>query len=288
MTRDLYDADPAVRSLFEEAADRTGLDIARLCFEGPPGEIQRTEHAQPCLLTACTACARMLAAAGVAADYVAGHSLGEYSALVQAGVLAFGDAVYAVHRRGELMARTGGGAMAAILGLSDDRVAEACDRAGGIVMPANFNAPGQVVISGATEAVAAAAEIARTLGATRVVPLKVSGPFHSPLMRPMAAELAGVLGNFSFADATIPLVCNVDARPIQTGGLFPPLLVRQVAEPVRWTDSMRTLLGQGVTRFVEVGPGRVLRGLARQIDRSVETVSAGSVEAIRRLASARG
>lgn len=287
MARDLYDADPAVRSLFEEASDRTGLAIARLCFEGPPEELQRTEHAQPCLLTACTACARALAAAGFTADFVAGHSLGEYSALVQAGVLAFGDAVYAVHRRGELMAHSEQGAMAAILGLSDDQVAEACDRAGGVVVPANFNAPGQVVISGATEAVAVASEIARTLGATRIVPLKVSGPFHSPLMRPVAAELTDVLRNLPFTDAAVPLISNVEAKPVQGAHLFPTLLVRQVAEPVRWTDVMRSLLNAGVTRCIEVGPGRVLSGLVRQTDRSVETAAAGSVEAIRRLAGAR-
>ena len=285
MARDLYDADAATRRVFAEAAERTGLDIARLCFEGPAEELQRTDHAQPCLLTASTACAQALSARGQAPAAVAGHSLGEYSALVQAGVLAFGDAVFAVHRRGQLMARAGEGAMAAVLGLDDAKVDEACAEAGGIVVAANYNAPGQVVISGEAAAVAAAGEVARRLGAARVVLLKVSGPFHSPLMRPAAAELAGVLGALPFADAGVPVVCNVDATAHTAAADFPPLLVRQVAEPVRWTDVMRALLAAGVGRVVEVGPERVLSGLLRRLDRSAEVAQAGSLEAIQRLAA---
>jgi [acyl-carrier-protein] S-malonyltransferase len=276
MGQALYDADAGVRDLFAEAAERSGIDIARLCFAGPAEELQRTEHAQPCLLTVSVAYARALVARGLTPEYVAGHSLGEYSALVQAGVLAFGDAVYAVRRRGELMAAAGGGTMAAVLGLDDALVEEACAGRDDVV-PANYNAPGQVVISGTAEAVAVASERARALGASRVVPLKVSGPFHSPLMRPAAAALAGVLGDLAFRDARVPVVCNVDGAVHRAADDFPALLVRQVAEPVRWSAVMRCLLAAGVSRCVEVGPGRVLSGLMRQLDRSVETKNAAAM-----------
>jgi [acyl-carrier-protein] S-malonyltransferase len=276
MGKELYDADTSVRELFAEAAERSGIDIARLCFAGPAEELQRTEHAQPCLLTVSVAYGQAMAARGLAPEYVAGHSLGEYSALVQAGVLAFGDAVYAVRRRGELMAAAGGGAMAAVLGLDDALVEEACAGRDDVV-PANYNSPGQVVISGTADAVAVASERARALGASRVMPLKVSGPFHSPLMRPAAAALAGVLGDLAFRDARVPVVCNVDGAVHRAADDFPALLVRQVAEPVRWSAVMRCLLAAGVSRCVEVGPGRVLSGLMRQLDRSVETKNAAAM-----------
>ena len=276
MGRDLYQADAAVRGLFAEASERSGLDIATLCFEGPAEALQLTEHAQPCLLTVSVAYGQALAARGLAPACVAGHSLGEYSALVVAGVLAFGDAVHAVRRRGQLMASTGAGAMAAVLGLDDSLVEQACADAGE-VMPANYNAPRQVVISGTAEAVARASAIARALGATRVAPLNVSGPFHSSLMRPVAAELAGVLGGLHFSDARMPVVCNVDGAIHQKADDFPPLLVRQVAEPVRWSAVMRCLLAAGVGRCVEVGPGRVLSGLMRQTDRKVEMSNAAAL-----------
>lgn len=280
MGQALYDADSSVRDIFAEATERSGVDIARLCFEGPAEELQRTENAQPCLLTASIAWARALAARGLSPDIVAGHSLGEYSALVQAGVLSFGDAVYAVRRRGELMAAVGAGAMAAILGLDDAKVEEACAGTGGAV-PANYNAPGQVVISGSTAAVEKAGAVARELGASRVVMLNVSGPFHSPLMQPMAAELGGVLGALPFADARVPVVCNVDAAPHRLAADFPTLLVQQVAMPVRWTGVMRTLVTQGVAECLEVGPGRVLTGLMRQAHRGVAMVSAEKAAAPR-------
>ncbi|MGI8914659.1 MAG: ACP S-malonyltransferase [Chloroflexota bacterium] len=276
MGADLYAKESGIRELFAEAAERSGLDIVRICFEGPADELQRTENAQPCLLTVSVAYGRVLGARGLTPDYVAGHSLGEYSALVQAGVLAFGDAVYAVRRRGELMAAAGGGAMAAVLGLDDARVEEACMEAPGAV-PANYNTPGQVVISGTAAAVASASEAARRLGATRVVTLKVSGAFHSPLMRPAAAELAGVLKALAFHDAQAPVVCNVDGAVHVCAADFPPLLVCQVAEPVRWSAVMGTLLAAGMGRCVEVGPGRVLSGLMRQMDRSVEAASAAAL-----------
>jgi [acyl-carrier-protein] S-malonyltransferase len=276
MGKELYDADTSVRELFAEAAERSGIDIARLCFAGPAEELQRTEHAQPCLLTVSVAYGQAMAARGLAPEYVAGHSLGEYSALVQAGVLAFGDAVYAVRRRGELMAAAGGGAMAAVLGLDDALVEEACAGRDDVV-PANYNSPGQVVISGTADAVAVASERARALGASRVMPLKVSGPFHSPLMRPAAAALAGVLGDLAFRDARVPVVCNVDGAVHRAADDFPALLVRQVAEPVRWSAVMRCLLAAGVSRCVEVGPGRVLSGLMRQLDRSAETKNAAAM-----------
>jgi [acyl-carrier-protein] S-malonyltransferase len=276
MAQELYDRDSCVRDLFAEASERTGLDIVHLCFEGPPDALQRTEHAQPCLLTASVAYARALEARGLTPSVVAGHSLGEYSALVEAGVLPFGDAVYAVHRRGQLMAGAESGAMAAVLGLTDEDVERACADAGDVV-PANYNAPGQVVISGSRQAVARASAAARELGATRVVPLKVSGPFHSPLMRPAALELAGLLSTLHFGAARMPVVCNVDGARHVDADDFPPLLARQVAEPVRWRAVMQCLLAMGTTRCVEVGPGRVLSGLMRQTDRSVSSVSAASL-----------
>lgn len=276
MGRELYEADAVVRSLFAEASERSGLDIASLCFEGPAAILQLTEHAQPCLLTVSVAYGQALAARGQAPDCVAGHSLGEYSALVQAGVLAFGDAVHAVRRRGQLMASVGQGAMAAVLGLDDSLVEQACADAGEVV-PANYNAPRQVVISGTAEAVARASAAARALGATRVVPLNVSGPFHSSLMRPAATELAGVLGGLHFSDARLPVVCNVDGAVHRDADEFPSLLVRQVAEPVRWSAVMRCVLDTGVARCVEVGPGRVLSGLMRQTNRTIETANAAAL-----------
>lgn len=276
MGRELYEADVAVRALFAEASERSGLDIAQLCFEGPADALQLTEHAQPCLLTVSVAYGRTLLARGLKPDIVAGHSLGEYSALVQAGVLAFGDAVYAVRRRGQLMASAGEGAMAAVLGLDDRQVERACADAGEVA-PANYNAPRQVVISGTAAGVARASSAARALGATRVVQLDVSGPFHSPLMRPVAAELAGVLGGLHFSDARLPVVCNVDGALHHDAAEFPPLLVRQVAEPVRWSDVMRRLVASGVGNCVEVGPGRVLSGLMRRTESTVETSNAAAL-----------
>lgn len=286
MARDLHAADPAVRRMFEEASSRVGFDVAARCFDGPADELQRTEIAQPCLLTASVAFARALHARGQAPSFVAGHSLGEYSALVEADVLSFGDAVWAVRRRGELMATAEGGAMAAILGLSDALVQQACAESAGTVVPANFNAPGQVVISGSPDAVAAASDAAKRLGAVRVVSLRVSGAFHSPLMQPAAQELEQALHAVSFNSARVPVVCNVSAELVEHADRFAPLLVRQVAEPVRWTAVMTTLLNQGVRRFVEVGPGRVLAGLARQIDRGVEVVNVGTLDSLDKMASA--
>ncbi|HVA90471.1 MAG TPA: ACP S-malonyltransferase [Chloroflexota bacterium] len=276
MAQQLYEDNSGVRELFAEASERTGLDIVHLCFEGPADALQRTEYAQPCLLTASIAYGRALEARGLTPDVVAGHSLGEYSALVQAGVLTFGDAAYAVHRRGRLMAEAKSGAMAAILGLDDAAVERACADAVDVV-PANYNAPGQVVISGSPEGVSRASAAARELGATRVVLLKVSGAFHSPFMRPVALELARTLSTLHFAAARMPVICNVDGAKHIAAEDFPPLLARQVAEPVRWSAVMQGLLSEGVSHCVEVGPGRVLSGLMRQMDRSVASVSAASL-----------
>jgi [acyl-carrier-protein] S-malonyltransferase len=278
MARDLFDASATTRALFDEASERAGFDVARCCFDGPAEVLQSTENAQPCLLTASVAFAQALAERGATPFMVAGHSLGEYSALVQAGVLGFGDAVWAVRQRGLLMAAAQGGAMAAILGLSDDLVRTACDATPGVVVPANYNAPGQVVISGEQAAVAAAAERATTLGAKRVVPLKVSGAFHSPLMHPAAQAMAANLATLTCAPPAMPVVSNVTALPVTSQHDFGPLLVRQITEPVRWTGVMQTLMAAGVRRIVEVGPGRVLAGLARQFDRSLDIVSVGTVE----------
>ena len=278
MGRELSDKFPAARAVFDEADKALGLSISRICFEGTEDELRHTENTQPAILTASVAAFRTLESRGVTPDYVAGHSLGEYSALVAAGSLSFVDALRVVRKRGRYMqdaVPSGVGAMAAILGLSPAQVGEICEKAadGEVVSPANLNSPEQTVISGHATAVKRAVEIASQAGAKRAVILQVSAPFHCELMQPAQQHLEADLRKTAFAPLRIPLVTNVGAEKIELGEDAREALIRQVSLPVRWEDSIRALVELGVDTFAEVGPGRVLSGLLRQIDRSVLCVN---------------
>ena len=274
MGKDLAEKFPAARAVFEEADQALGFSISGLCFEGSEEALKLTENTQPAILTVSTAAARVLAEKGVKPDFVAGHSLGEYSALVAAGAIAFADAVRAVRNRGRYMQEAisaGDGAMAAILGLSPAQVDQICKKAadGEVVSAANLNTPEQTVISGHAAAVKRAVELASQAGAKRAVILPVSAPFHCALMLPAQQKLEADLRKLEFAPLGIPLVNNVDAEIITGGEEARGSLIRQVSSPVRWEESTRELIDAGVNTFIEAGPGRVLTGLLRQIDRSV-------------------
>ncbi len=278
MGKELAEKFPAARAVFDEADKALGFSISKMCFEGTEDELKLTANTQPAILTCSVAVYRVAAEKGLQPDCVAGHSLGEYSALVAAGSLKFADAVQLVRKRGTYMQEAvpaGAGAMAAILGLSPAVVADACKRAaeGEICAPANLNSPEQTVISGHAGAVKRAVEIASQLGAKRAVILPVSAPFHSALMMPAQEKLAGDLAKTEFRDLRFPLVTNVDADTITKGEEARDALVRQVSMPVRWEESVRLLIDEGVNTFVEVGPGRVLTGLLRKIERSVAALN---------------
>jgi [acyl-carrier-protein] S-malonyltransferase len=264
MGRALAEQRPECRAVFDEADAALGFPLSRLCFEGPDEELRLTENTQPAILTVSVAAARLLQASGIQPDLAAGHSLGEYSAHVIAGTLAFPDAVRIVRQRGRYMQEAvpvGEGAMAAVLGLDAARVERACAEAAGegLVSPANFNAPGQVVIAGTREAVARAGERARSLGAKRIIPLSVSAPFHCALMQPAQERLEPELRALTIADPAIPVFANVDGA--------------QVSAPVRWDALVRRLASAGVRAYVEVGPGAVLSGLVRKIDRDARVAN---------------
>lgn len=274
MGKELADAHPVARSVFAEADQALGFSVSNLCFAGSEDALKLTANTQPAILTVSVAAYRVLAENGVRPDFVAGHSLGEYSALVAADALDFADAVRMVRRRGEYMQSAvpeGVGAMAAILGLAPAQVAEICRKAaaGQVVAPANLNSPEQCVISGHAEAVKRAVEMASAGGAKRAVMLAVSAPFHSALMLPAAQRLETDLRAAKFHPLRVPLVNNADAEITTNGDEEREALIRQVTLPVRWEESVRELIDRGVNTFVEVGPGRVLTGLLRQIDRSV-------------------
>ena len=266
------------RDVFDRADRALGFSLSKLCFEGPDEELQLTENTQPAILATSVALFRVLASRGLKPDFVAGHSLGEYSALVSADSLQLEDGLTLVRKRGCYMQEAvpvGVGAMAAILGLSAEAVKEICQEVAGehVVEPANFNGGGQVVIAGHREAVDRVSVLAKERGARRAIPLPVSAPFHCQLMRPAAERLARDLEATKFTDPSVPLVNNVDAAFIQKGADARDGLQRQVASPVRWEESIVRLLNEGVTRFVEVGPGKVLSGLVRKVDRHVHVVS---------------
>ena len=278
MGKALVEAFPICREAFAEADAALGEPLSTLCFEGPDDRLMLTENAQPAILAMSTAVARLAVSKGIRPAFAAGHSLGEYSAHVAAGTLSFADALRTVRRRGRYMQEAvpvGVGAMAAILGLDAEGVARACQEAaeGQIVTPANLNAPGQIVIAGHTEAVARAGERAKALGARRAIPLAVSAPFHCPLMKPAEDRLAPELRALPAHDPAFPVVANVDALPKVTAGDSIEALVKQVSSPVRWEDVVRRLLADGVTAFVELGPGAVLAGLIKKIERSAMVYS---------------
>jgi [acyl-carrier-protein] S-malonyltransferase len=285
MGRSLAETFPICRDTLAEADAALGESLSGLCFDGPAEALMLTENTQPAILAMSTAVARLATANGIQPQFAAGHSLGEYSAHVAAGTLSFADALRTVRRRGRYMQEAvplGEGAMAAILGLDADGVARACSEAadGQVVTPANLNAPGQVVIAGHAAAVMRASERAKALGAKRAIPLAVSAPFHCPLMKPAEERLAPELRALQSNDPAFPVVANVDAQPKRTASDSIDALVRQVSSPVRWEDVVKRLIADGARTFVELGPGNVLAGLIKKIDRSVTVVSVEDAEGL--------
>ncbi|QMV40210.1 ACP S-malonyltransferase [Cohnella cholangitidis] len=284
MGKDVYESHAAARAIFDQADAALGFSISKLAFEGPDDELRQTANTQPALLATSIALLEAYKAHGVKPDYVAGHSLGEYSALVAAGALAFDDAVRLVRARGQFMEQavpSGQGAMAAVLGAERDALQTLCAdiaASGSIVELANVNCPGQIVVSGSADGVAAVAERGKEAGAKRVIPLDVSGPFHSSLMQPAANNLSAKLASTDFNDAQVPVVANVHAKPVTSGQELRELLVKQVVSPVQWEDTIKYLISEGVDTFVEIGSGTVLAGLIKKIDKSVQVISINSAE----------
>ena len=280
MGRDLADKFQVAKATFMEADDALGFSISKLCFEGPEDELRLTENTQPAILTVSVAAWRALAYEGISPNLAAGHSLGEWSAHVAAGTLSFADAVRAVKARGRAMQQAvpaGEGGMAAILMLDALQVAEACAEAatatGQTVAPANFNSQGQIVISGALAAVQKAAEICKAKGARRAVMLPVSAPFHCALMQPAQEEVARVLDGIQVNDPLVPVAANISGDLVTTAAQAKDALIRQVTGAVRWVDCVTALIAAGATTFVEVGPGKVLTGLMKQIDAAQKALS---------------
>jgi [acyl-carrier-protein] S-malonyltransferase len=270
MGKALVEAQPALRAVYDEASSVLGYDVASLCFEGPAERLNLTEYTQPALLVTSIAALRALEPAGFIPAAVAGHSLGEYSALVAAGGLSYRDAVAVVQKRGRYMAEAvtpGTGLVAALLGLTGDVVKEVCRDASsvGVVAAANFNSPGQVVIAGEKAAVERAIELAKTKGCKKAIPLPVSVPVHTPLMQQAADRLAVDLGAVKWSDLKMPLINNAEAKALTKTGEIKASLIRQLPSSVLWEDSIRTMAAMGITRFVEVGPGAVLSGLIKRI-----------------------
>lgn len=287
MGKDIYEAETAARSIFDSADKALGLSLTKMIFEGPESELKLTYNTQPALLATSMAYLELFRSChGLQPDYTAGHSLGEYSALVAAGVLSFEDAVRTVRSRGEFMdaaVPAGQGAMAAVLGAEREALQTLCaevSSSGAVVELANLNCPGQIVISGSKEGVQAIVERGKEAGAKRVIPLEVSGPFHSSLMKPASERLSSVLSGLVMNQASIPVVANVTAKPVGEPDEIRQLLVDQVHSSVLWEDSVSWLIDRGVDTFVEIGSGSVLAGLIKKIDRSVKVYSVNSLEAI--------
>jgi len=288
MGKDLYDALDSVKTLFKQADEATGFPISKLCFEGPDDELKKTINAQPALVLVSAACLKATQEiAGKAlppAEFLAGHSLGEYSALAAAGVFDFGTAIYLARERGRLMYEAGlkePGTMAAVLGLEEAVLAEICRQAG--VAIANINCPGQLAISGPAANVAKASEMAKAKGAARVVPLQVSGAFHSPLMQAAVEGMEAVLSKVAFHDPHIPVIANVTGEPLRYGTQIKGELLKQLTSPVQWQKSVEYMVSKGVKTFYEIGPGRVLAGLIKRISRESETVNLSDLATIKNL-----
>ena len=286
MGKELFDNYEESRRVFEKADQTLGFPISRLCFEGPEEGLQLTPNTQPAILTTSIAVWIMLKHAGVKPDYVAGHSLGEYSALIAAESLSFEDAVSLVRKRGQYMQEAvpvGEGSMAAIIALERAKVENICQQVGDGVQPANYNSPVQVVISGTRQGVDKAMELALQGGAKRATLLPVSAPFHSRLMLPAQEKLKVDIERTMFHSLLIPLVTNVDARVIHTPQEAMDSLIRQVTSPVKWEDSIRHIIGHGVSTFVEVGPSKVLSNLIKRIDKRVKTFNIEDIETLNKL-----
>ena len=286
MGKDLFDQEAVSKAVFEEADKTLGFDLTSMIFEGEAEELTLTYNAQPALLTTSIAILKKFEESGIKADYAAGHSLGEYTALVAAGALSFQDAVYAVRKRGELMNEAvpaGEGAMAAILGLDQTALLEVTKEvteSGHLVELANLNCPGQIVISGTAKGVELASEKAKEKGAKRAIALEVSGPFHSALMKPAAEKFTDVLSKLDISDAKTPVISNVTADIVTSRDAIETKLIEQLYSPVRFEESVERLIDLGVTTFIEIGPGKVLSGLVKKVNRRLTTISVSDQETI--------
>jgi [acyl-carrier-protein] S-malonyltransferase len=287
MGKELAEKYPQVAEYFNSADERLDIALSQLIFEGPQDKLTLTENAQPALLTTSIAFLQLLEEEGIKPDYTAGHSLGEYSALVASGALSFEDGVYAVRKRGEYMEEAvpaGEGTMAAVLGMDREKLSAITERVsaeGNHVGLANLNCPGQIVISGSFRGVELASDLAKEEGAKRVLPLQVSGPFHSSLMKPAAENFSSVLNEITINDAEVPVIANVNAKPMTDASEIKERLIEQLYSPVLWEDTVVELLDAGVDTFVEIGPGKVLSGLIKKVNRRVNTFSINDEESFR-------
>ena len=292
MGAELIQTNEGNKIFYDKADEKLGFALSKLMLEGPAGELTFTYNAQPALLTTSTMVSEILQAAGVKPDFTIGHSLGEYSALVASGVMSFEDGVQIVHERGLFMNEAvpaGLGAMAAILGMDAEALKAVTDQVtneGEVVQLANLNCPGQIVISGTKQGVEKACEQAKLAGAKRAIPLVVSGPFHSELMRPAASKLDEALNKLDMHNTDVPVISNVTATPVTEAGQMKDLLVQQLYSPVRFEESIRTLLDLGVDTFIECGPGKVLTGLVKKIERSAVIYSAYDQETVEKVIEA--
>jgi [acyl-carrier-protein] S-malonyltransferase len=292
MGKDLADTFPVARRIFEEADDALGLKLSAICFTGSEDDLKLTANTQPAILTASMAALRVVEQeTGLKADYLAGHSLGEYSALVCSGTLSFADAVRTVRSRGTFMQEAvpvGTGTMAAMLSIEKDELEDICREAaqGEVVSAANFNSPGQIVIAGSVAAVNRAIEIAKARGFRKSMLLPVSAPFHCALMKPAADRLSAVLDALQLTDMVLPVVANATAAPNVDKQQVKPLLVTQVCAPVLWEQSVTAMTAEGVSRYVEIGPGKVLSGLVKRITKEVETANIGDLDSLKNNQSA--
>ncbi len=285
MGRDLYEEFASARAVFEQADEVLGFPLSQLCFEGPEEELRLTINAQPAILTvslACLAAVREVNTGMPSARFVAGHSLGEYTALAVSDVFDFKMAVYLARERGRLMHeadKVRPGSMAAVIGLEESPLHEICQQTGTCI--ANMNSPGQLVIGGDSDGVTKAMEMARDRGAARVIALAVSAAFHTPLMQPVVESMSGIISRLAFAEPAIPIIANTTARPLTTSEAVKGELVQQLCNCVLWQNSVEYMIGEGVDTFIEIGPGKVLAGLIKRTNREVRTINIGDVEAVR-------
>ncbi|MBI4187910.1 MAG: ACP S-malonyltransferase [Chloroflexi bacterium] len=290
MGHDLYDSFDSARAIFQQADETLGLSLSRLCFDGPEEELRQTINTQPALVAVSVACLKAIA--DMAGDkllpppaFMAGHSLGEYTALAAANVLDFATTVRLARERGRLMHEAGlkkPGGMLAVIGLDEPTLTEVCRQTDTCI--ANFNCPGQLVISGATENLPKATDLAKARGASRVIPLAVSGAFHSPLMQPAVDGMSQIVANIDFKKPSVPIIANTSAQPLTTAQQMKPELLTQLRSAVQWQRSIEYMIDNRVSTFVEIGPGKVLSGLIKRINKEVNTLNIGDVEAIRSLA----